>query len=148
MSAFVVEDHHITYIVQAARLYEASVRINGQWLNPSELRNDSTAQALATQLHSENVKSFVHRYPDEADSDFGAVPWEDQPLRPITPVQTLKALRCYEYQACEHPGWERSDACRNVRNIAWAAIAHLPGYEAALWGAPEYTSTTRARRII
>ena len=48
-------------------------------------------------------------------------------------VEALKALDCYEYQSCEHPEWETSEAfefCRAMRNLL---IGCLPGYDAAQW---------------
>jgi hypothetical protein len=45
----------------------------------------------------------------------------------------LKAISCYEYQSCEHPGWRKSEAhafCEALRDMA---IGCLPGYDDAPW---------------
>ncbi len=50
-----------------------------------------------------------------------------------TAVEGLSAIKCYEYQTCEHPEWEQSAAhafCDALRDLL---IGCLPGYEAAPW---------------
>jgi hypothetical protein len=53
--------------------------------------------------------------------------------REVEPVQVLKAIKCYEYQSCEHPSWEDSEARSWCNHLRLAAIEHLPGFEAAKW---------------
>ena len=49
-------------------------------------------------------------------------------------VQIIKAARCLDYQSCEHPGWEQSDACKLLQAIIGDdTSAHLPGYDEAEW---------------
>jgi hypothetical protein len=53
--------------------------------------------------------------------------------RRLTPVEVLKAISCYEYQSCEHPEWEESEAkafCEALRDLM---IGRLPGYDEAAW---------------
>ena len=52
----------------------------------------------------------------------------------ITPVGTLKAIQCFEYQACEHDGWEKSKAKAWIDRLLGETIAALPGYEGEPWG--------------
>jgi len=52
-------------------------------------------------------------------------------------VQVLKSIDCLDYQSCEHPGWAASEAKAFIDRLQSAAIHALPGYEAAIWGAPE-----------
>lgn len=152
MSCYVCEDDHINYLVHAARQYKATIDINGE---PVDLWDDTACQQLAIQLLAENVRSFEHRYPDdkgEAGVDLvtGApapIVWTYNLFCRLTPVQVLKSIRCYEYQSCEHPGWEASEAYANVQRIKNATICALPGFEAAIWGAPEMPSAGNVRRI-
>lgn len=51
----------------------------------------------------------------------------------VAPVGVLKAISCYEYQACEDPGWERSEARAFCDALRRRAIHALPGYDAAAW---------------
>lgn len=56
--------------------------------------------------------------------------------RRIKPVEILKSVGCYDYQACECADYEASDAAKLVGRIRSYAIARLPGWDAAQWGAP------------
>jgi hypothetical protein len=51
----------------------------------------------------------------------------------IDPVVILKAIACYEYQSCEHPGWTTSEAHAFCEALRRRMIHHLPGYEEAPW---------------
>jgi hypothetical protein len=51
----------------------------------------------------------------------------------LEPVSVLKALSCYEYQASETLDWEQTEARAFCDALRSAAIAALPGYEAAPW---------------
>lgn len=47
-----------------------------------------------------------------------------------------KQIHCYEYQSCEHPEWEESDAaalCMAMSEII-GNHRHTPSYEASPWG--------------
>jgi hypothetical protein len=53
--------------------------------------------------------------------------------RALSPVEVLKAIDCYEYQSCEHPEWDESEAkafCDSLRSLQ---IGMLPGYNDAKW---------------
>ena len=45
----------------------------------------------------------------------------------------LKALACYEYQACEHAEWPTSEAYQFCEALRRRAIPRAPGYDAAEW---------------
>jgi hypothetical protein len=66
-------------------------------------------------------------------SDFGRMPAN------VEPVQVLKACNAFRYQACEHAGWEASEACSFIDSLKEKAISCLNGYDAAEWGAPKDT---------
>ena len=136
MSAFIVGKDHIDALVRAHQTYNRG-------LMSAELAE------VGAMLWAENVKSVQYRYPqDNGDELPGPINCEwaspytfpnDTPL--LAPVGLLKALSCYEYQSCEHPGWATSEAHKWVERTRTHAISHLPGWEEAAW---EYERPARA----
>lgn len=62
-------------------------------------------------------------------------------LRTVADIaQAVKAIDCYEYQACEHPEWEASEVRRWLVALRREVLRRMPGfadaYESAAWGAP------------
>jgi hypothetical protein len=51
-----------------------------------------------------------------------------------TPVEVLKLISCFEYQSCEHPDWDESEAYAFCEALRHRMIDMLPGYDAAPWG--------------
>jgi hypothetical protein len=47
--------------------------------------------------------------------------------------ELLNAVHCYEYQACEHPGWETSEAHAFCKALERRLISKLPGYNDGPW---------------
>ena len=45
----------------------------------------------------------------------------------------LGAINCYEYQACEHPGWKASEARSFCEALTARMIHMLPGYGNGPW---------------
>lgn len=165
MSAFVVTTDHIDLIVTAATVAHHGITV---YYKPAEggpedvLRLDrSTMHENGTEagrrLYVENIKSVQHRYPnDETINDLPGliekVAPEDYRFRQVhditvtTPVALLKALDCYTYQSCEHPGWESSWAARYVDHARASMIACLPGYnDANTW---DYDRPEDAPRMV
>ena len=151
MSAYMIDRNHVRYLVGAAM----SRRIQGcsnafRWrFADGELYGTDTAKAteLGQMLWDENRRSIEHRYPDTVE-DFDNAPgpidetyiysqFQVAPFPDYDPVQVIKACHCYEYQACEHPGWAGSEAKAVTDALLAAAVRALPGYEDAEWGAPE-----------
>jgi hypothetical protein len=162
MSAYMVDKEHVIYMIQAAisrRLAEydgGAIRWyhNGQ---SYELRCTATAYeraSVANMLWRENLRSINHRYPDtvenqknapgkvsDAEEGYAVRPHDFQNIHGahfhnFDPVQVIKAIHCYEYQSCEHPGWKDSQARAFVDALESKAVQALPGYEDAAWGAP------------
>ena len=137
MSAFIVTAGHIDYLVSAAiaaNIPYGAVRWDGERVTLD------TADAVGAALWRENVASVAHLYPrDTPDALPGPVPSADpdaytlRQYRTVAPVQALKALACYAYQSCEHPGWRESEAARFCDQLRHAVISRLPGYEDAAW---------------
>jgi hypothetical protein len=81
---------------------------------------------VGAMLLAENRRSVDHRYDEEE--------WEQPYLFKRlpgvpNPVAVLKALGGFEYQACEHPEWEKSEAYNFCDALRRKAISKLPGYD-------------------
>jgi len=137
MSAFVVSDNHIDALVTVA-IFGVSGRTatSGMWCGPYVFNNRASvysADRLGAMLLNENVLSVQARYPNDSVQ----VTKYTYPLGNTTPymsaVAALKLVKCYEYQACEHDGWDTSDAKKFCAALTGALIDALPGYDAAPW---------------
>jgi hypothetical protein len=51
-----------------------------------------------------------------------------------SPVEVLKAIRCLDYQSCEHPEWASSEAKSYLDALTMACVVKLPGMDDAPWG--------------
>jgi hypothetical protein len=152
MSAYIVEKHHIVFMVQAAmsrRIAKCGFSWDVDGYHQSLSCTDyNKAVEIANMLWQENIKSVSARYHDEsADTLPGAINGEERVITTkdfetivfdtTEPVQVLKATDCYEYQSCEHDAWHRSAAKQfldALRSYAWTCV---PGYDDAEWGAPK-----------
>lgn len=121
MSAFNIGHKHIDYLVTAAIRYDLYWGPEGhKVIYPNE---------VGRMLIEENQNSVNHRY----RTDDRPAPYTFREVLEIEPVQIIKAINCLEYQSCEHPGWDKSEAwyfCRALKSIA---ISLLPGYQEAKW---------------
>ena len=126
MSAFICSDNHISAIVKWATRNNVSI-----WYgNPSRSLRTGDEQEIVEILYAENVKSVNYRYKGD-DPTTGCVYDPTSPI--LTPVEVIKLTQSLEYQSCEHPGWETSDAKEVLRTIKSEVIRRLPGYELAEW---------------
>lgn len=117
MSAFICNHSHIT----ALAVHAARHRIGGH----------TDPRAIGEILHAENVRSVNDRYGEATEPRFRLCEWAA--FHPFPWVQIVKAARCLDYQSCEHPGWEGSEACRIVQAILSDTSRDLPGYDEAQW---------------
>jgi len=162
MSAYVVTENHIIYLVAAAlsrrinrgahgRFSWEQVRYPGDVTHHIIDAGEMEAVAeFASDLWRENVRSVNHRYPNDLQdpASYCITPHEiDDKLHAweFDPVQVLKAIDCLEYQSCEHPEWDASSACSFLNRLRRESIATLVGYSDAAWGAPETYAQMRAR---
>ena len=120
MSAFVVPHAHIDALVSWAIDHKVPC-----FFAPA------TPRSVAAALFEENCRSVDHRYAEVNERDY--VFTYRAGARQLSPVQVLKACKGLEYQSCEHPGWESSDAHYVLRAITAFAVRQLPGYEDADW---------------
>ena len=117
MSAFICNHSHVT----ALAVYAARHRLLG-W---------TEANQIGELLHAEYVESVNYRYGEGTVPHFAMCEWAA--FHPFSQVQIIKAARCMCYQSCEHPGWEKSDACKLVEAIIGRSARELPGYDDAEW---------------
>ena len=154
MSAYLCEHVHVEFLVSA-----------GLFVRDYPPRTMAEADRQAQCLRQENLASLRYRYAEQylswtddaiaADSGVGPQPpytihtyqrdccyFQNRTISlPARIAQVCKAIACYEYQSCEHPGWRTSEArayCHALR-VAWCK--KLPGYEEAAWGSPSLGSS-------
>jgi hypothetical protein len=162
MSAFVVSKSHIDALVHAAyfgpRDVHALPQQSGHWYKPNFRGCQNWAldqmDEVGEMLVKENLSSIHARYPDTVTDPEGTPgPVEqywlqryehEMPKQKMGVVEALKALDCYEYQSCEHPEWETSEAFRFCRSMRHSLIGCLPGYDAAPWEWDEALRTDAA----
>jgi hypothetical protein len=124
MSAFQCSQRHVAAI-EALVFHGPSDRDPAQWSFGRYGIVD--LQAI---LWDENARSVAERYREPSPAPFpGRVKGE----RP-TLVEGFKLLDCYEYQSCEHEGWDSSIARRICRDLRSRLTGALPGYDEAPWG--------------
>lgn len=156
MSAFIVGKAHIDAMVQAGLSYGEPHRHNGTlcwhikeeadgedyergepW-GPMAVANSQrrrreltrdTANRVGAMLWNENKRSVDHRYNEANDREV----YRFASSRVTNPVAILKAINCYEYQSCEHPEWETSEAQAFCAALTGAMVRSLPGYDEAEW---------------
>lgn len=118
MSAFIVDDAHIDFLVTYA-IGGGPSRVSGE--NP---------QKLGQMLVDQNTRSVNWRYRDNA----AAATYVFRPFTgPMTPVAVIKACDCYDHQACETEDYEKTQAARLVDAIRSKAIRSLTGYDLEPW---------------
>jgi hypothetical protein len=158
VSAYVVDEAHIHFLVNAGLSLTSRLDSKLRWfVRPltdeekdvayrpgeawgpgamsvyGELRRELTDKNtgwVGAMLWAENARSVNHRYNEEE--------WEQPYLfRRLpgvpNPVAVLKALDGFEYQSCEHPGWETSEAHSFCASLRKTAIRRLKGYDDAPW---------------
>lgn len=145
MSCYVVDPAHIHALVEAAMRPGADHfgPVSWYWGNPSRSRKAewNEGDSIGKMLLGENIKSVMHRYPDCTPDDMpGPIPCPtveaykyEHPRISLGPVAILKALDGYEYQSCEHPGWDASEAHAFCEALGSRMIKGLPGYDDAAW---------------
>ena len=162
MSAWMVSKAHIDALVTAAAGLKPGqhdsglswyVKDDGQWFHSEDRRelgysDRDRASEVGMMLWAENWASINYRYPDTVE-DHSQVPgpadfrpdhvlaYRYTRARTLEPVAVLKAIACYEYQSCEHPGWRSSEARQFCQSLKEKMVRQLPGYNTAPWGIDE-----------
>jgi hypothetical protein len=105
MSAWIVEEGHIDVLINAAGEYG--------------LLDGKDPRELGQMLWRENHRSVNARYGERSRTPRYQLKTTEAPLHPIA---VLKAIACYDYQSCEHAGWNNS-AARKLTGALDSAIA-------------------------
>lgn len=147
MSAWMVTAAHIDRLVHALGYTEIAAA------------EGKTPDELGRMLWAENMKSIHARYPDTQANggrndryprhgDFrGPASIEAYRYRApsdrLHPSAMLCIIGCYDYQTCEHAGYEESDAFRLIGALSEAMEAaggshEDEHYRAAPWGVDDY----------
>lgn len=127
MSAYIVSNKHINVLVGYVLpdRYTPHYYFNGE----SKVFEPKAAGNI---LFAENARSVAYRY--NGRTEVGGYTYRRiASAAHYTGVQILKALDGYEYQACETPDWEKSEAFAICKMIRALTIRRLPGYEQADW---------------
>lgn len=141
MSAFVLGKVHIDAMLTAA----LSVDRGLYWYTKDDggrRVSYETIDQIGAMLVKTNVDSVRARYPADGFDDMpgptdngfavaAAVNDEYHFARTqdFSTGQMLAAISCYEYQSCEHDGWEGSDAEAFCKYLRAAMCRMVPGYE-------------------
>lgn len=128
MSAYLVSKQNIDVLVSGLILHDV-------WIpTTNKLAKEMDPDVLGRVLWAENVASLIYRYRDDM-SDYMFVPeYKFSGVPNLTPGMIAKIMHCYEYQSCEHPTWEQSDAYKIITALAHELLKSLPGYNEAPWG--------------
>lgn len=131
MSAWIVSDNHINALVDVGLRGPAGCREWYHVVYGIGALTSGRANEVGSDLLKENYRSVNYRY---RENDEAPAFTFDPNQRRISTVEALKAIHCYEYQACEHPEWEQSDAHKFCTKLRHSLEHYLPGYEEAPWG--------------
>jgi hypothetical protein len=153
MSAFIVDPAHVDVVLSTAinGPSDAHLSCGLSWHAPyvDELLEGSASGPLTPEradeagqaLLAECVASVSYLYDEPLGSLPGPVPNPDPQQyewtnfgRILTAIECCSALDCYEYQSCEHPGWEDSGARVFCERLRRSLVGCMEGYEAAAWG--------------
>jgi hypothetical protein len=136
MSAFIVGRPHITALVNLAL---HGPRDGERTSLYTKMGNpDQMGQAL----WDENYRSFNYRYEDHQTAPPYRHPLVTREDSVPSAIEGLKVIACYEYQACEHPGWQTSTAKAFCEELRAHLIYELPGYSNAPWEWPGADAST------
>lgn len=150
MSAFLVTHRHVDVILTAALGVDHSPRWDGEpldgFVTGPDGRDTFTADVAGLALLQENARAAGYRYNEPVEPveyTFRRVPG------PVDPFVAIKAAGCLEYQSCEHPGWETSEAKRFLRELTDSLVWSLPQVRAADgWSIPsDYRAAVPSRHV-
>lgn len=129
MSAYVVNDNTINTILGFADEYD---------LNAFDVK---TKDDLGQILLDENYRSVNYRYGEDATPETYAYS-----RYTVKTLEALQYLSCLEYQSCETPDWETTQAfrlCARLRkNMVGRLLLELGAQR--VWDAPSGTTETAA----
>ena len=150
MSAYLCEAKHIGAIASFLGSDRGQVSYVERHLEKGTAiaESEPIAVRVGVELGRENLRSVSARYPhDNGDGDRPGEAHDSDTdylarcsqcsrlfLPSVNPARMLKALDCYEYQACETNDYPQSRAANLIKLARARAIRALPEYEDAAWG--------------
>ena len=165
MSAYLCGDNHFHYLaatyVELTNNRYGPVRVGGA---ATKDRAVSVIAGILKRENLRSINARYPGRTDRLIGDspteaYEAIVWVDGPGEEMAPAVTVrmramkfqrmfltigtkwipalfKALDCYEYQACEHVGYQTSLAKRIVDYTRKATARHVAGYDEAEYGVP------------
>ncbi len=146
MSAFIVDPEHIHVLLWAASRPAGHYGPLSWYFDKPTREGRLTADtrdAVGQMLVDENAASVNYRYDED---DLFIYAYQRPRHTTWSTVDLLKALHCYEYQACEHAGWRDSQAHAFCRAFEHRLIQALPGYDDGPWAISRLDVPAAARR--
>ena len=151
MSCYILSANHINYLVNLAICTSGmggfSYVYDGKRISVSY--GGDAAEVAGQMLRDANVESVAACYPNESreflpgDADEAEALWcfnfkKDPssiwPRERVSPGFALKQIQCFEYQSCELPGWEQSEAFAFLSALRDRLARRVDGYQEAPWG--------------
>ena len=142
MSSFIVSPEHLRALVLAGlagQYQDGAMRWYSDDGNRSGVLDNDTAARVFEMLYRANVEAVEYRYgsdnPDGLPGYIGPDPYRFTFASGFTPdpVSILKAVACYEYQACDAPTWNASEARDFCQALRLRMIHRLEGIDDAPW---------------
>lgn len=137
MSAWVVEKVHIDALVTAA-IDRAGPGHRFSYYHNRDRHyvTIDNADEVGQMLWDENFASVNHLY--IRDDPAPRETYRFRRTAEIPAIALQKGIICYEYQSCEHDGWDTSAAKAFCEELRQMLITRDPGYDkAAGWGFSE-----------
>src|ERR1051326_2304968 len=138
MSAWIVSKEHIDTLVAGLWMPEHE-GYPTYYHNGEPMRKHYDPSEVGQMLWDENYRSVNYRY----DENKTAPRYTYTEPQPVSAVQLIKSIDCYEYQSCETPDWPDSEAYTFCQALRSHAIGKLPGYDEAHWGVPSDAPANR-----
>lgn len=156
MSAWIVSKKHIDYMLTAGLMY---VDDGIKWQVPHEHKatdfergqpwgttavqtattharklTEETADEVGRMLWKQNYESVHFRYDEEPVVEaMQPYTYEPVPREEIDILDAIKLTRSYEYQSCETPDWEHTEAYRFAEALIRRLVYEIPGMREAKW---------------
>jgi hypothetical protein len=155
MSAFICNPEHIGLLAAYAVKYQGTHHDSAviyPWRTAKGF--DEDAANVARNLMKANIAGVAHRYPNDRDGQRPGPQFYDNELEQLAElwarhyhrnapsvesVGILKMCQCFDYQACELPDYNSTEAAQQIDWIKGKAIRALSGYDDAPyeWSAPD-----------
>lgn len=144
MSAFLVGQEHVEYMLAAAAHFKINFYLDGRrykYDDPADM------QRIGEILYATNIEAIEDRYgPEDVSAEYRQTPKFDWRGYTVDHAQAVKACDCYDYQTSEYKGWRFSDAREISNDIVRRIAALADGYEEAAWGAPERAAKPKRKQ--